>query len=280
MDGKAPHFPQQPVAKQNEDGSIQLECITEASPKPEIRWFFDQKEIAPEGRYSMNAEERGNDVYLASLLIRVRFSAPTFVEKPQISSKDDGQTLVMEFRCKSKTPPEAQWSKDDVVLSASDRMQIFFNPEAELIYHCVLEIKNPSKEKDAGQFICTVNNASGKLTATFTVKKPQIMQKTLDNGDGAIIFDIGFMAEHEPSVQWYNPKEKKMKEGNRISFVLQQEEEPMHYTAQLELRNYKTKDSGKYQCSIKNKAGEANVELTLNIDGPADDGVADDSAEA
>ena len=31
-------------------------------------------------------------------------------------------------------------------------------------------MKEPTKEKDAGQFVCTVKNESGKLTATFTVK--------------------------------------------------------------------------------------------------------------
>jgi hypothetical protein len=33
------------------------------------------------------------------------------------------------------------------------------------------------------------------------------------------------------------------------------------------LQNYKAKDSGTYTCNIKNDAGEANVELTLNIEG-------------
>jgi uncharacterized protein involved in high-affinity Fe2+ transport len=42
--------------------------------------------------------------------------------------------------------------------------------------------------------------------------------------------------------------------------------------AQLELKNYKAKDSGTYLANIKNEAGEANVELTLNIEGPPDEG--------
>ncbi|EYC35471.1 hypothetical protein Y032_1045g3484 [Ancylostoma ceylanicum] len=46
-----------------------------------------------------------------------------------------------------------------------------------------------------------------------------------------------------------------------------------------QLQNYKAKDSGTYTCNIKNEAGEANVELTLNIEGPMDDG-GDDGSEA
>ncbi len=88
-----------------------------------------------------------------------------------------------------------------------------------------------------------------------------------------------------------NPKAKKMKESSRIKFKMEPEGAPNTYCAQLELKvsspsrrtaqrmktkfqkwifslqNYKAKDSGTYICNIKNEAGEANVELTLNIEG-------------
>jgi hypothetical protein len=40
-EGKAPHFPQQPVARQNDDGSLELECFLEANPVPDIKWFYE-----------------------------------------------------------------------------------------------------------------------------------------------------------------------------------------------------------------------------------------------
>ncbi|KIH68745.1 hypothetical protein ANCDUO_00920 [Ancylostoma duodenale] len=43
-EGKAPHFPQQPVARQNDDGSLELECFLDASPQPDIKWFYDNVE--------------------------------------------------------------------------------------------------------------------------------------------------------------------------------------------------------------------------------------------
>lgn len=64
-----------------------------------------------------------------------------------------------------------------------------------------------------------------------------------------------------------NPKGKKMKEASRIKFFLNSDGGANTYTALLELKNYKAKDSGTYTCNIKNDAGEANVELTLNIEG-------------
>lgn len=40
-DGKAPHFPQQPVARQNDDGSLELECFVDANPTPQVKWYYD-----------------------------------------------------------------------------------------------------------------------------------------------------------------------------------------------------------------------------------------------
>jgi len=81
-----------------------------------------------------------------------------------------------------------------------------------------------------------------------------------------------------PEVIWLNPKGKKMKESSRIKFSTSSDGGSNTYTALLELKNYKAKDSGTYTCNIKNDAGEANVELTLNIEGPLEGG--DEDSEA
>ena len=307
-EGKPPHFPQQPVARQNEDGSLELECFLEAAPAPNIKWFYDTNELNDGGRFATKLDNKGNDAFSAILQIKdladadagaykcaitnphgkgnanfnlklTGFSAPTFVEKPKISSRDDGQVMVMEFRYKSISKPTVVWQKGDEIVADSDRLKLAHKEEGNNAFHCALEIKEPTKEKDAGQFVCTVKNESGKLTATFTVKfevpagaptftrKPQILQKSAENGDPAIVFDIGFQADFEPQVAWLNPKGKKMKESSRIKFSVAPDQGDKNFTAQLELKNYKAKDSGTYICNIKNEAGEANVELTLNIEG-------------
>ncbi|KIH68744.1 immunoglobulin I-set domain protein [Ancylostoma duodenale] len=279
-----------------------------------------RKEVKPDSRFQFKLDSKGNDSYSAILQIKdladsdaggyrcaivnphgkgnanfnlklTGFSSPTFVEKPQISSRDDGQVMVMEFRAKSILKPTFVWHKGDEIVAQSDRVNIVLREEANQIYYAALEIKEPTKEKDAGQFICTAKNDSGKLTATFTVKfevpqgaptftrKPQILQVTSDSGDPAIVFDIGYQADRNPEVMWINPKGKKMKESTRIRFLTTPDGPNNTFTAKLELKNYKAKDSGTYTCNIKNEAGEANVELTLNIEGPMDDG-GDDGSEA
>ncbi|ETN75640.1 immunoglobulin I-set domain protein [Necator americanus] len=178
----------------------------------------------------------------------VGFSSPTFVEKPQISSRDDGQVMVMEFRAKSILKPTFVWHKGDEIVAQSDRVNIVLREEANQIYYAALEIK-----------------AIPQGAPTFT-RKPQILQVTSDSGDPAIVFDIGYQADRNPEVMWINPKGKKMKESTRIRFLTTPDGPNNTFTAKLELKNYKAKDSGTYTCNIKNEAGEANVELTLNIE--------------
>jgi hypothetical protein len=70
-DGKPPHFPQQPVARQNEDGSLELECFMEANPLPDIKWFYEQTELKQGGRFTMRLENKGGDNHSAILQIKV-----------------------------------------------------------------------------------------------------------------------------------------------------------------------------------------------------------------
>lgn len=69
------------------------------------------------------------------------FSAPTFVEKPKISSRDDGQVLVMEFKAKSKSKPTVVWTKSDDIVPETDRVKLGVNDAGNNEYHIVLEIK-------------------------------------------------------------------------------------------------------------------------------------------
>lgn len=63
------------------------------------------------------------------------------MEKPKISSRDDGQVLVMEFKAKSKTKPTVVWTKSDEIVAESDRIKQVVHDEGNGQYHCALEIK-------------------------------------------------------------------------------------------------------------------------------------------
>lgn len=111
-------------------------------------------------------------ILIVKLIFRdiLGFSSPTFIEKPQISSRDDGRVMIMEFKAKSILKPTFVWQKGDEIVAESDRYKIILKETGNREYYAALEIVEPKKEKDAGQFVCTAKNESGKLTATFSVK--------------------------------------------------------------------------------------------------------------
>jgi hypothetical protein len=78
--------------------------------------------------------------------------------------------MVMEFKAKSLLKPTFVWQKGDEIVAESDRYKIITKEVNSNEYYAALEIIEPKKEKDAGQFVCTAKNESGKLTATFSVK--------------------------------------------------------------------------------------------------------------
>nr|CDJ87301.1 Immunoglobulin I-set domain containing protein [Haemonchus contortus] len=304
--GIAPHFLEQPLARHNDDGSIELECSFTASPLPEILWSYGNKELKEDVRFQFRLVLKGNEAY--SVILRIEevvdsdagsyrcalanpygkgsatfnlkltgFSSPTFVQKPRISTQDDGQVIVMEFRTRSILEPSFLWQKGDEVMVRSDRVDIISRQEANHVYYVALKIKDPIKENDSGQFVCTVTNSSGKLTAAFIVefavpsgaptftRKPRIIQVPSDSGDPAIVFDIGYQADQNPEVVWINPKGKRMKESSRTHIITAPDDRENTFTAKLELLKCRPNDSGVYICNIKNETGEAHVELTLNI---------------
>jgi hypothetical protein len=77
--GKPPRFPKKPTIKQDEDPISEemlliMECILEANPGPEIRWFRGDtaiEETTP--RYKMTRKKTARDQYTLTLTIR----APT-----------------------------------------------------------------------------------------------------------------------------------------------------------------------------------------------------------
>ncbi|CAO4386081.1 unnamed protein product [Caenorhabditis nigoni] len=317
-DGKAPHFPRQPVTRKYFDESLELECFVDANPTPQVKWYHDNKEIANSGRFSVDLSMTGNDSYSVILTIKnlvntdagayicaivnphgkananftvelAGFSLPIFVEKPHISSRNDVdvRVMVMEFRAKSILEPTFVWQKlvgggAEEIIAGSDRIKAVKKLEAGNVYYSALEINEPTGDKDAGHYICTVENESGTLTATFTpmfelpeghplfTRQPQLLQQTTSGGERAICLDVGYSAGINTQVTWISPKSEKMKESSRIKFKTNDEGNG-NFTVQLELTKYTVKDSGTYTCLIKNDAGEIRFEQTLNIWGPLDD---------
>lgn len=70
--GKAPRFTQKPSIKQTAEGHLLMECSLEAQPAPQIRWSHGTDAVKEGGRYTMVLDPKGQDLFMASLLIKVQ----------------------------------------------------------------------------------------------------------------------------------------------------------------------------------------------------------------
>ena len=68
----------------------------------------------------------------------------------------------------------------------------------------------------------------------------------------------------KPDITWFNDKQV-VKSTSRIKLFVDEQEDNV-YWIRLELSKPELTDAGLYKCSVKNPSGEANANLTLNIE--------------
>jgi len=185
---KAPTIQGEPAISQK-GSNVLLECIVEANPEPNCKWFREEKDLEEgvsykfskdgfgvdkwtivckilnfdkplAGIYKLNiTNEAGNTT--ATFTVAAGY-APEFIEKPKIVSKDGGKVLGIKIHVKSKTEPKVTWFKDDKSLQSNDRISPSMKKVEDKAdeYVCVLEIKMPQKDDEAN-YKCVVVNSEG-----------------------------------------------------------------------------------------------------------------------
>lgn len=93
--------------------------------------------------------------------------APTFVEKPQITPKNDGKLILMECKVRAKPKPEITWFRDGTHVKETSRIKQTIIEQND-VYIIRLEIHDPHLE-DAGLYKCNVKNSAGESNANLTL---------------------------------------------------------------------------------------------------------------
>ena len=89
--------------------------------------------------------------------------------------------------------------------------------------------------------------------------KPVIRQ--ISNG---VVFEVRLTADPAPSVTWYKG-DKVITEGGR--YVMSTQTDGLSWTLQLQISDVTTEDGGSYKVNAKNKHGESNANINLNLEG-------------
>ncbi|CAM1309087.1 unc-22 (predicted), partial [Pycnogonum litorale] len=201
-DGKIPRFPKKPSIRQAEDKLI-LECVLEANPVPEIKWYHGTTLIKEGRRHKATRKEISKDNYLLSLEIwdpsqedggKYRCNAcnelgesnanialnfagepekpsglrPTLLEKPKIIPKDGGNLIVMKVRVKCKPAPTVTWYRGTTVVKETKRISIRQSSDTDEEHTILLEIEEPSVD-DGGIYKCHLKNEHGETNANLNL---------------------------------------------------------------------------------------------------------------
>lgn len=217
-------------------------------------------------------------------------SAPRFSKPPAIRQIPDDQTrLFLECQVQSAIKPDVSWFRNEEKLpSTSNKYKQNIKLSSPNHYDVHLEITTLSSA-DAGNYKILVKNKSGEVTANVNLNfsndendekvdekstegtAPSFIQKPLikqENDGKRLIFECKICADPKAEVFWSRDDVPIADSGRYLIYC-----DPLPnngYVACLEIDDVNASDAGKYKITAKNKYGESNAHIQLNLDSKRD----------
>ncbi|CAF1145362.1 unnamed protein product [Rotaria sordida] len=214
-------------------------------------------------------------------------SAPRFTKPPAIrQSPDDPTRLYFECQVQGTPKPDVTWFQNDNKISAtSTKHKQTFNVATGNNYDVQLEITDLGPN-DAGTYKIVVKNKAGEVTANVSLNfsneeeststpaenstegtAPTFIQKPIikqENDGKRLKFECKIAADPKPDLFWSRDDISLQDSGRYLIYC-----DPLPnntYVACLEIDDVNATDAGKYKISAKNKLGESNAHIQLNLD--------------
>lgn len=93
--------------------------------------------------------------------------APTFVEKPQIISENNGKLVIMTCKVKASPKPDILWSHEGKVVTENSQCKMTVEEKGN-VYNIRLELIDPGLDA-SGLYKCNIKNNLGELNANLTL---------------------------------------------------------------------------------------------------------------
>ncbi|CAF4579023.1 unnamed protein product [Rotaria sp. Silwood1] len=216
-------------------------------------------------------------------------SAPRFSKPPDIRQKPDDPTrLFLECQVQGTPKPDITWFQNNNKISNSTKHKQTIQVATGNNYNVALEISDLSAN-DAGTYKIVAKNKAGEITANVNlnlssdddtettnsaansaegttpvfIQKPSIRQ---ENDGKRLIFECKISAEPKPDIFWTHDDIPLQDSGRYLIYC---DALPNNtYVACLEIDDVNASDAGKYKVLAKNKLGESNAHIALNLESP------------
>ncbi|KFP01647.1 Hemicentin-1, partial [Calypte anna] len=261
---------------------VLLECKSDAVPPPTISWLKNGQllegtprvRILSSGRYLQinNADLRDSGTYVCvarniagersrefvlCILILAWF-APTIQSSPQAVAVHVNASVVLECVAEGVPTPRVTWRKDGAVLTGN-------NTRYSMLEDGSLHIHS-AHVTDTGRFVCMATNAAG--TERKRTDLQVLVPPTIAPGHTNITVTVNVQTIlpcettgiPKPVISW-------KKNGHLLSVDQNQNTYRLLSSGSLVIISPTVDDTGVYECSVSNDAGEDHraVELTVQV---------------
>ncbi len=202
--------------------------------------------------------------------------APTFTEKPKITTLKDGKLVQLIVRYKSVKICDCQWFFKETQIKTTSKMKIYHEKTEEEKFECRLEIEEPSPDM-AGMYKCLVANEKGEINANLmlnievaageaaasktTEEKTRKTSQTMSvkkERRRSVILQCAVSGQKDVEIQWYKEGKQlettEQKKSSRYS-VEKKVSEQNETMVQLEILDVDLKDSGVYELHATSSEG-------------------------
>lgn len=263
-----------------EGESVVLSTHIVGNPTPKVTWFKNGEPvkgniksdkdihtltlISPSrdqsGEYTVKAVNSVGSVETSATLTVEECASgnpepPFFVERFEEQRIPEKGTIKLPAKVSGNPVPEITWFHNNVPLHPSDRIKQSYDGE-----NIELTITKADSEKDSGDYKCVASNPVGKAShgarvivevedVTFTKK----LKKNVSIQESNTL-TLECETSHYVTTKWYHNNKELTGMDHRV--VVQ--EDKIH---KLIIRNTVLRDSGKYECRIKNHSTDSTVDV-------------------
>lgn len=161
------------------------------------------------------------------------------MEKPRITSHNNGKLVVMECKVRSDPEPQITWYREGKLVTESTKITISTKMIEKEIYYIKLELNDPGTE-DSGLYKCNIKNIHGELNANLTLnieiipvikEKPKVIKIIKKK---TVIVECKVLSKFAPDCTWYKESEA-VKEDSRHNVHVEQVKDVSKFSSSINI---------------------------------------------
>ncbi|KAG8182020.1 hypothetical protein JTE90_013951 [Oedothorax gibbosus] len=264
--------PLPPTINVPKGGKISVECIIlDGNPKPGIVWLRNDLPIYPEYGIEVNSgnleiiyageSAEANYTCFASNLggnateetyVNILYEPEIVLSKNEFEAIE-GSLITLPCNVIGDPKPAIMWLKNGLEVVSNENINLQSDGSLEFI---------KVVERDAGEYVCSATNIVGtsdqtlKLTVNVPPKIPQPAVPFNATQGEMISLPCNVYAKPHAQIRWYRITSKSNQTEDLSRYMM--------YNGSLLIKP-RFEDSGTYICEAKNIAGEAKIEVYLNV---------------